>query len=237
MSEEFNNSKSSKGIVVICILIALIAIIIGIFIGYTFTTNNSGKTEQQNTTTISSVDTNKYMASFKYDLKNNQLSNFDIAFLKVENNKENKIYSPLSIKYTLKMLEEGANGATKQQISNVLEDYVITKYTSNKNMSLANVLFIKDTFKDSVKKNYITNLQDKYNADVVFDSFTSTKNINDWVKNKTLNIIPEILSEIDEQQDFILINALGIDMEWKNKFIDPEHNYQKRIPRRCLLQT
>jgi len=156
----------------------------------------------------------------------NQLSNFDIAFLKVENNKENKIYSPLSIKHTLKMLEEGANGTTKQQISNVLEDYVVTKYTSNKNMSLANALFVRDTFKDSIKQSYVNNLQSKYNAEVVYDSFASAKNVNSWVKNKTLDILPEILDDIDKDQDFLLINALGIDMEWKNKFLDKENNYK-----------
>lgn len=184
---------------------------------------NEEQLKNKNTTTVTP---NKFMAPFKYDLKNNQLSNFDIAFLKIENNKENKIYSPLSIKYTLKMLEEGANGTTKQQISNVLEDYVITKYTSNKNMSLANALFVRDTFKDSIKQSYVNNLQSKYNAEVVYDSFASTKNVNSWVKNKTLDILPEILDDIDEDQDFLLINALGIDMEWKNKFFDKENNYK-----------
>lgn len=184
---------------------------------------NEDQLKNKNTTTVT---TNKFMAPFKYDLKNNQLSNFDIAFLKIENNKENKIYSPLSIKYTLKMLEEGANGTTKQQISNVLEDYVITKYTSNKNMSLANALFVRDTFKDSIKQSYVNNLQSKYNAEVVYDSFASTNNVNSWVKNKTLDILPEILDDIDEDQDFLLINALGIDMEWKNKFFDKENNYK-----------
>ncbi len=231
MSEESNNLKSTKTITVllICIIVALVAIVAGIFIGNSLKNNNlenvgmidEPKTE---TTKINSSETKKYMTSFKYDLKNNQLSNFDIAFLKVENSKENKIYSPLSIKYTLKMLEEGANGITKQQISNVLEDYVVTKYTSNKNMSLANALFVRDTFKDSIKQNYVQNLQTRYNAEVVFDSFASTKNVNSWVKNKTLNIIPEILDDIDKDQDFLLINALGIDMEWKNKFLDRDNN-------------
>lgn len=233
MNEKFNNSKSPKTVAVllICIVVALVAIIACIFIGYALKNKNAEnvgmvvepKTE---TTKINSVDTNKYMAAFKYDLKNNQLSNFDIAFLKVENNKQNKIYSPLSIKYTLKMFEEGANGTTKQQISNVLEDYVVTKYTSNKNMSLANALFVRDTFKDSIKQSYVNNLQSKYNAEVIYDSFASAKNVNSWVKNKTLDILPKILDDIDEDQDFLLINALGIDMEWKNKFLDKENNYK-----------
>ena len=42
-------------------------------------------------------------------------NSFDIKFLKLENNKENMIYSPLSIKYALKMLNEGAEGNTKKQ--------------------------------------------------------------------------------------------------------------------------
>lgn len=189
---------------------------------------NLGKVEPSKieNTTINNANSNKFMAPFKYDLQNNKLSNFDIAFLKVENGKENKIYSPLSIKYTLKMLEEGANGKTKQQISNVLEDYVVTKYKSNSNMSLANALFIRNSFKDSINQNYITDLQNKYNAEVVFDSFSDTKNINGWVKEKTLDIIPEILDDIDEEQDFLLINALGIDMEWENKFLDLENNFK-----------
>ncbi len=231
MSEESNNPKNTKTITVllICTIVALVAIVAGIFIGNALKNNNSGNVgmvdEPKNETTkINSSETKKYMASFKYDLKNNQLSNFDIAFLKVENSKENKIYSPLSIKYTLKMLEEGTNGITKQQISNVLEDYVVTKYTSNKNMSLANALFVRDTFKDTIKQNYVQNLQTRYNAEVVYDSFASTKNVNSWVKNKTLNILPEILDDINKDQDFLLINALGIDMEWKNKFFDRDNN-------------
>ena len=126
MSEESNNPKSTKTITVllICTIVALVAIVAGIFIGNALKNKNSknvGMVDEPKTETtkINSSETKKYMASFKYDLKNNQLSNFDIAFLKVENSKENKIYSPLSIKYTLKMLEEGANGITKQQISNV----------------------------------------------------------------------------------------------------------------------
>ena len=188
---------------------------------------NLGKVEQTQieNTTVNNANSNKFMAPFKYDLKNNQLSNFDIAFLKVENGKENKVYSPLSIKYTLKMLEEGANGTTKQQISDVLEDYIVTKYTSNKNMSLANALFVRNSFKDSINQNYITDLQNKYNAEVVFDSFENAKNVNGWVKEKTLDIIPEILDDIDEEQDFLLINALEIDMEWENKFLDLENNF------------
>ena len=48
------------------------------------------------------------------------VSEFELLFLKLENQKENKIYSPLSIKYALKMLEDGTNGETKEQIYKLL---------------------------------------------------------------------------------------------------------------------
>ena len=223
MSNESTKTKSPKisTILLICIIVVLLAIVAGLLIVASLKkkTSQGGETAiSQTETTISSANSEKFNAPFKYDLKNNQLSNFDIAFLKAENKKENKIYSPLSIKYTLKMLEEGAKGNSKQQISNVLEDYVVTKYTSNSNMSLANALFIRDTFKDKVNPNYASNLQSKYNAEVVYDSFANATNVNNWVKNKTLNLLPEVLDTIRDDQDFLLINSLGIDMEWKNKF-------------------
>ena len=159
-------------------------------------------------------------------MKQNQLSDFDIAFLKAENTMQNKVYSPLSIKYTLSMLNEGADGETREQISSVLGDYNVSKYASNENMSFANALFVRDTFAKGIKESYINNLQDKYNAQVIFDKFASPDNINNWVKEKTLNLIPKIVDDVSDN-NFILINSLGIDMEWENKFFDGENNYDR----------
>ena len=154
----------------------------------------------------------------KAEDSNKKISELDFKFLKIENEKENKIYSPLSIKYALKMLEEGASGSSKTQISNVIGNYVPTKYESNKNMSLANGLFINSAHKDSINEKYIETLNNKYSAEVMFDSFADVKNINSWVSKKTLNLIPNLMNEADKQKTFILINALGIDMEWKYNF-------------------
>lgn len=151
----------------------------------------------------------------------NYISKFDISFLKLENEKVNKIYSPLSIKYGLKMLEEGASGETKIQIANVLGNENITKYNSSQNISLANALFIRDTFQNSIKDEYKNTLAQKYNAEVVSDTFSSVENVNSWISNKTLNLINNMIQNIDDETNFILVNALGIDMEWENKFLEP----------------
>jgi len=168
----------------------------------------------------------------------NIVSDFDLSFLKLENQKENKIYSPLSIKYALNMLADGASGEAKEQITNVIGKQNITKYVSNKNMSIGNSLFLRDTFANNVKKGYIDTLKAKYDAEVIFDSFETPENVNSWVSEKTLNLINNILQSIEEDTNYILINALGIDMEWKEKFLKiggegwsyPHENYHGYAP-------
>ena len=152
----------------------------------------------------------------EYRISGNSLENFDLYFLKLENEKVNKIYSPLSIKYALEMLNEGADGDTKDQISSVVGDYNGKKYVNSENMSLANALFIRDSFKDSINDDYINVLKDKYEAEVSYDTFESADNLNSWVKSKTLNLIDGLFDSIPQETNFILVNALAIDMEWKN---------------------
>ena len=144
-----------------------------------------------------------------------KLCDFDLNFLKEENKNENIIYSPLSIKACLKMLEEGAQGESKEQIAKYIGEYTPTKYISNSNMSFANALFVRDKFE--VKDTYKKTLESKYNAEVITDSFSSPKVVNSWVAKKTLNLINDLVDDISGY-NILLVNALGIDMDWKDKF-------------------
>ena len=76
------------------------------------------------------------------------------------------------------MLEDGSNGTTKEQITKLVTDRALTKYESNSNLSLANVLFVRDTFKDNIKSAYSSLLKTNYNAEVITDSFASSENVN-----------------------------------------------------------
>lgn len=150
----------------------------------------------------------------------NSLSDFDLSFLKLEGANENIVYSPLSIKYALSMLSDGAAGDSKTQITNVLGDYLPTAYLNNKNRSLANAMFIRDTKKDYVLESYTDTLKQNYNADVVYDSFNNANAVNNWVSDQTLGIINHLMDDESFQEkktDFVLVNALAIDMNWNNK--------------------
>ena len=145
---------------------------------------------------------------------------FDYSFLRLETNKNNLVYSPLSIKYALNMLREGATGETRDELDKVLKDLELTKYKSyKKNLSMANGIFIKDEFKNNIKDSYIDTLNKKYDAEVIYDKFSSAKNINAWIKKKTLDIIDNVVPDEGVRNSrVILANALAIDMEWLRKF-------------------
>lgn len=201
--------KKRKNIKIIMIVISLLLIVSGIIGGYIFykAKTKPKKDTENNTETV------KY--SSKYKMNSNSLEDFDLYFLKEENNSKNMVYSPISLKNALSMLSEAAEGNSKGQIDAVLGDYKLKKYTNSANVSFANSFFIRDTYKDSIKENFIKTLKEKYGAEVIYDSFKDPTNINNWVSQKTFNLINNLLDSVSEQ-DFYLINALAINMEWKN---------------------
>ena len=189
--------------------------------------------EKLDDTAISRADTNKDGQITTTDLlfvkklfvglteKTEDSVDFTTAFLKLENGKENMIYSPLSIKYALSMLNEGADGNTKIQIEKIIKGLNFTKYNSIGDvLSFANGMFIRDTFKDYVKEEYVNKLSSEYNAEIKYDPFTSPANVNKWIEDKTLGIIKNLLTkdDINEKTVMALINALAINMEWDSKF-------------------
>lgn len=212
-----NNKK--KSLIIITIILVIIAL--GIFIFFKVKVNKNNSKPDDNKENVEVKRENKYSA---YQLKDNKLSNFDLYFLQLENNKQNMIYSPLSIKYVLEMLSSGTDGESKYQIDDILGTYTNKKYTNNKNMSFANALFVRNSYKDYIKTSYVDTLKDKYNAEVIYDDFKNVNTINKWVSDKTYKLINNLYDDISDN-DFILANALGIDMEWINKIQDEEYGY------------
>lgn len=212
-----NNKK--KSLIIITIILVIIAL--GIFIFFKVKVNKNNSKPDDNKENVEVKRENKYSA---YQLKDNKLSNFDLYFLQLENNKQNMIYSPLSIKYVLEMLSSGTDGESKYQIDDILGTYTNKKYANNKNMSFANALFVRNSYKDNIKTSYVDTLKDKYNAEVIYDDFKNVNTINKWVSDKTYKLINNLYDDISDN-DFILANALGIDMEWINKIQDEEYGY------------
>lgn len=200
--------KSKKKKVFITILVILILIPIAIFT-YRYYKDNDRKEDTDK------IETDTKEVYSPYRITDNGLTAFDLYFLQLENEAKNKLYSPLSIKYALEMLAEGTKGASQSQIKSIVGEYQPRKYMDSANMSFANAMFIKDTYKDKMKKDYVNTLISKYNAEVVYDPFQNANNLNTWVSNKTFGLIESLFDNSVSGQDYILTNALAIDMEWK----------------------
>ncbi len=189
----------------IIFIVILVMIIIGGAFGYSYLNKHKKKS-----TTIKN-DNKEYYSAYK--MSSNGLEEFDLSFLKLENNKKNMLYSPLSIKYALAMLSSGASGSSKKEIDAVIGDYKSKKYINSENMSFANAMFIKDEFKDQVKKSYTDKLSKDYDASVIYDSFKTPDNLNKWVSDKTFGLINNMFDNRVSYHNFYLVNALAIDME------------------------
>lgn len=208
-SEKKNNGK--KAIIGMIILFLVIAIGGGVSYLYLDSKNDN---KSNNKTKLENDSKNFYST---YRMSGNSLEKFDIEFLKLENEEKNKVYSPLSIKYALQMLSEGSSGKTKSQIDAIIGDYKPVKYVNNDHMSFANAMFIRNEFSKKIKDDYKDILENKYYAEIINDDFTNANNVNKWVSNKTFNLIDGLVDDNTvSEANFILVNALAIDMKWNN---------------------
>ena len=227
--EENEEKKSSKGLSPFAkalVIIVIIALCLGAFVaaimasGKFFNEEVEAKPEETSTVVPTKIEKKEFEA-VKH--KKDNLHDLDLEFLKLENTKEeNLIYSPLSIKYALLMLKDGAEGESLKQLNKLLNDVKVSTYESNENMSLANALFVKSDLAENLSDNYKNLIHNTYDGLVTEDTFESPDAINKWIEEKTLKLIPDMLDSIDPDMMFALVNALGIDMEWENKFI-PEY--------------
>ena len=203
----------------------LILLIIGIISGLTTAivligfTNSTNKEQVADVNEVVKEPVKKpVVEEVKEDEDKANIDSFDFNFLKLENKKENKVYSPLSIKYSLKMLEDATAGESKNQISKFLNERGLTKYKSNNNLAIANAFFVRDTFKDSIQTTFNALLKANYDAELVTDSFESAKVVNDWVENKTFKLLTNLLPDGPIEDDFMLVNTVAIDLDWINTF-------------------
>lgn len=149
----------------------------------------------------------------------NNLGDLTTDFLALESQDQNIIYSPLSIRYGLSLLNAGASGTTKSQIQKVLGDEGLPKYENiTDTLSLANAVFIRNTYSDKVLPSYLETVKNDYNSEVIYDDFASSANMDSWAKQKTFGLIDQLGVQPQETTEMVLANTLAIQMDWENRF-------------------
>jgi len=159
--------------------------------------------------------------------------------LQAEEPETNVMISPLSVSLALAMTYNGADGDTKAAMEETLGLAGLTTDQINKNykflidalssvdpkvlMSIANSIWYKHTF--PVEQDFIDVNQNYYYAEVLpldFGDPGAVNIINNWIANKTNDLITEVLDFIPPDAVMYLINAIYFKGIWKFEFDEAE---------------
>ena len=145
---------------------------------------------------------------------------------------KNTLISPLSVLYALAMTANGADGETLTQMEKVLgmdvdklNSYMLAYLdllpeSKDYKMSLANSIWFKDDPNFAVEQSFLQTNADYYGAGAYKAAFDEgTRNdINNWVKEHTDGMIPEIIDEIPDEAIMYLVNAFAFDAKWADEY-------------------
>ena len=164
---------------------------------------------------------------------------FTMHFLKTVNEVDQSgksfIYSPLSITYVLSMVNDAATGQTEKELEQVLgfneggiqavNDYCkkliegLPKVDNKVTLDIANAIFLNKNY--TLKEQFQQDMQNYYDAKAEALDFSSPQTlgrINGWCKEKTNDMIPTILDEVDPGMMSYLLNAIYFKADWASKF-------------------
>ena len=161
--------------------------------------------------------------------QNADVTDFAIRLFKAsEESGKNTLISPLSVLCALAMTANGAEEETLAQMEEVLgmttEELNLYLYSYMQNLpqgekyklSLANSIWFTEDERFTVNQDFLQTNANYYGADIYkapFDKQT-LKDINNWVKQNTDEMIPEILDQIPPEAIMYLVNALAFEAEW-----------------------
>ncbi|WP_406660200.1 serpin family protein [Methanolobus sp. ZRKC3] len=233
----------------------LLCIVLSACIGCTDTYSESGPAENINSTDAEVVNeivpvVSAEFASVDKDamISADSVDNYDIStannafafdmYAKLKNDGENFFFSPYSISTAVSICYDGAEGSTKEQISNVFyyplsksilgessKEMIDTINSENDEYDLqaANALWVQNSYQ--LNEQYIFNAENYYRGmitplDFVNEPKASTDTINNWVEKKTNEKIKNLISEdkISLQTRLVITNTIYFNGKWVHEF-------------------
>jgi len=155
--------------------------------------------------------------------------------IETSGSENNLMISPLSVSMALGMTRNGAAGTTLDAMNETLGMSGFTEQEINESyqyilgtfssldpavkLSIANSIWYSNTF--SVLQPFIETNQTYFGASVTpldFKDPASVTTINNWVSDKTNQLIPTIIEEIPDGMVMYLIDAVYFKGQWRYKF-------------------
>ena len=146
------------------------------------------------------------------------------------------VLSPISVTYMLGMLNAGAAGTTRDEITatlgfgsdpNAVNEYCKKMIEEAPNVDpaatvkIANCINVNSAMGLSLLKQYVNDMTNYYSAQVEALDFTKSstlEKINKWCSKNTDGMIPSILDELHPDAAMCLLNAIYFNADWTEKF-------------------
>lgn len=152
--------------------------------------------------------------------------------------KENVLISPLSLQMALGMLGNGLSDAAFEEMASVVYQRAVTRQELNAYFSslyepltncpdgsicrLANSLWVQSGY--AIKPAFMTTLEECCNARASYVDFVHAPQdakayMNDWAKEMTDGMIPELSVRVDDMTRAVLLNATLLRTAWTFPFV------------------
>jgi serpin B len=196
--------------------------------------------------------------NYNYLTNATSTANYDIAsannafafdmYANIKSKDMNAFFSPYSIFTAMAICYDGAEGSTKEQISNVLyyplskpvlevssKEMMDTINSANDQYDLktANALWVQEKY--PLNTQFVSNLETYYSGnirdlDFAGESKQSVAIINGWVEEKTNNKIKDLVpaDSISSDTEMIITNAIYFKGKWSEQF-DPRNTKKEQF--------
>ena len=146
------------------------------------------------------------------------------------------VLSPISVTYMLGMLNAGASGTTRDEITATLgfgsDPKAVNEYCKKMiegapnvdpaaTVRIANCINVNSAMGLILLKQYVNDIKNYYSAQIEaldFIKSSSLEKINEWCSENTDGMIPSILDELNPDAAMYLLNAIYFNADWKEKF-------------------
>ena len=146
------------------------------------------------------------------------------------------VVSPISVTYMLGMLNAGAAGTTRDEITATLgfgsDPTAVNEFCKKMiegapnvdpaaTVKIANCINVNSAKGLSLLKQYVNDMKNYYSAqveDLDFTKSSTLEKINNWCSKNTDGMIPNILDELNPDAAMCLLNAIYFNADWTEKF-------------------
>jgi serpin B len=153
-----------------------------------------------------------------------------------EGRQGSSILSPLSVTYLLGMMDAGAAGSTRDEITDVLgfgnDAAAVNEYCKKMidgsaiadpaaTVKTANCIEVNSALGIGLLPQFVENMKHYYYAQIEALDFTKGNvldRINSWCKDHTDGMIPSILDQLSTDMAMIMLNAIYFKADWNARF-------------------